>query len=104
MVKYQNLTCNLAGTRLKADPVFGRVPLGHNPIVCGPSNRRSTRLGPSAFRETGLGQWSGHRVPGTMHSGAGATIKAVWDQESYGICRLEVFWRLLMIHTRSFPD
>ena len=31
-VKLQNLTCNLAGTRLKAKPVSGRVPFQPTPI------------------------------------------------------------------------
>ena len=75
-VKFQDLTCNLAGTRPKARPVFGRVPFDITPTADGYRYHRRSRLRPPPSTEAAQGQCSAQTVPGPMHRTSGAGPRA----------------------------
>ena len=74
-VKFQDLTCNLAGTRPKAKPVFGRVPFDITPIADGYRYHRRSRL--RAPWSVGSGPRTVFRANDTGDGASGAGAKYV---------------------------
>jgi len=74
-VKFQNLTCNLAETWLKANTVRGRVPLDITPISDDHRCYRRSRLRAGPSGEAALEQPSTQTFPWVIHRGPGPSLQ-----------------------------